>query len=195
MDRNKLWKILKEMGLPNHLTSLLRNLYSDQEATVRTRHGKMHLFQIRKGVCQGYILSPSLFNFYAEWSEVKWSHSVVSNSLRPMDCSLSGSSVHGIFQARVLEWIATSFSRGSSQPRNQTWVSCIAGKCFKSEKSKWCEILGWINQTGIKIVGRYINHLRSAGDKTVMAEWKEELKNLLMKVKEESEKVGLKFNI
>ena len=60
----------------------------------------------------------------------KWSCSVVSDSLRPMDCSLSGSSVHGIFQARVLEWIAISFSRGSSWPRNRTWVSRIAGRCF-----------------------------------------------------------------
>ena len=59
----------------------------------------------------------------------KWSHSVVSDC-DPMDCSLSGSSIHGIFQARVLEWIAISFSRGSSQPQNQTWVSCIAGRCF-----------------------------------------------------------------
>ena len=60
----------------------------------------------------------------------KWSRSVVSYSLRPMDCSLSGFSVQGIFQARVLEWIAISFSRGSSWPRNRTWVSCIAGRCF-----------------------------------------------------------------
>ena len=64
-NHNKLWKILQEMGLPDHLTCLLRNLYAWQEATVRTVHGTMDWFQIRKGVCQGYILSPCLFNFYA----------------------------------------------------------------------------------------------------------------------------------
>ena len=67
MDHNKLWKILKEMGIPDHLTSLLRNLYAGQEATVRTGHGTTGWFQIRKGVHQGYILSPCLFNLYAEY--------------------------------------------------------------------------------------------------------------------------------
>ena len=67
VDHNKLWKILKEMGIPDHLTCLLRNLYADQEATVRTRHGPTDWFQIRKGVRQGCILSPCLFNFYAEY--------------------------------------------------------------------------------------------------------------------------------
>ena len=67
MDHNKLWKILKEMGIPDHLTCLLRNLYAGQEATVRNGHGKMDWFQIRKGVHQGYILSPCLFNLYAEY--------------------------------------------------------------------------------------------------------------------------------
>ena len=67
VDHNKLWKILKEMGLPDHLTCLLRNLYAGQEATVRTRHGIMDFFQIGKGVCQGYILSPCLFNLCAEY--------------------------------------------------------------------------------------------------------------------------------
>ena len=67
MDHNKLWKILKEMGIPDHLTCLLRNLYSGQEATVRTGHEKMDWFKIGKGVCQGCILSPCLFNFYAEY--------------------------------------------------------------------------------------------------------------------------------
>ena len=67
MDHNKLWKILKEMGIPDHLTCLLRNLYAGQEATVRTRHGTTDLFQTGKGVCQGCILSPCLFNFYAEY--------------------------------------------------------------------------------------------------------------------------------
>ena len=67
MDHNKLWKILKEMGIPGHLTCLLRNLYAGQEATVRTGHGTTHMFQIGKGVRHGCILSPCLFNFYAEY--------------------------------------------------------------------------------------------------------------------------------
>ena len=67
VDHNKLWKILKEMGIPDHLTRLLRNLYAGQEATVRTGHGTTDWFQIGKGVHQGCILSPSLFNFYAEY--------------------------------------------------------------------------------------------------------------------------------
>ena len=67
MDPNKLWKILKEMAIPEHLTCLLRNLREGQEATVRTRHGTTDWFQIGKGVCQGCILSPCLFNFYAEY--------------------------------------------------------------------------------------------------------------------------------
>ena len=67
VDHNKLWKILKEMGITDHLTCLLRNLYSSQEATVRTGHGTTDWFQIGKGVCQGCILSPSLFNLYAEY--------------------------------------------------------------------------------------------------------------------------------
>ena len=67
VDHNKLWKILQEMGIPDHLTCLLRNLYAGQEATVRTGHGTTDCFQIGKGVCQGCILSPYLFNFYAEY--------------------------------------------------------------------------------------------------------------------------------
>ena len=67
MDHNKLWKILKEMGIPDHLTCLLRNLYAGQEATVRTGHGTIDWFQIEKGVRQGYILSPGFFNLYAEY--------------------------------------------------------------------------------------------------------------------------------
>ena len=67
MGHNKLWKILQELGIPDHLTSLQRNLYAGQEATVRTGHGTTNWFQIRKGVCQGYILSPCLFNLYAEY--------------------------------------------------------------------------------------------------------------------------------
>ena len=67
VDHNKLWKILKELGIPDHLTCLLRNLYADKEETVRSGHGTTDLFQIRKGVCQGCILSPCLFNLYAEY--------------------------------------------------------------------------------------------------------------------------------
>ena len=67
VDHNKLWKILKEMGIPDHVTCLLRNLYAGQEATVRTRHGTTDGFQIEKGVCQGYMLPPCLFNLYAEY--------------------------------------------------------------------------------------------------------------------------------
>ena len=67
MDHNKLWRILKEVGIPDHLTSLLRNLYAGQEATVRTGHGTSGWFQIGKGVHQGYLLSPYLFNLYAEY--------------------------------------------------------------------------------------------------------------------------------
>ena len=67
VDHNKLWKILQEMGIPDHLTCLLRNLYAGQEATVRTGHGTTDWFQIRKGVCQGCILSPGFFNLYAEY--------------------------------------------------------------------------------------------------------------------------------
>ncbi|XP_060266748.1 uncharacterized protein LOC132659253 [Ovis aries] len=127
VDHNKLWKILQEMGMPGHLTCLLRNLYAGQEATVRTGHGTTDWFQIGKGVCLGCILSPCLFNFYAEYIM-----------------------------------------------RNAGWEE---------------------TQAGIKIAGRNTNNLRYADDTTLMAESEEELKSLLMKVKEESEKVGLKLNI
>ena len=127
VDHNKLWKILKEMGLPGHLTCLLRNLYAGQESTVRTGHGTTGWFQIGKGACQGCILSLSLFNFYAEY--------IMRNA--------------GLYEA-------------------------------------------W---TGIKIARRNMNNLRYADDTTLMAESEEELKSLLMQVKEECDKVGLKLNI
>ena len=128
VDHNKLWEILKEMGIPDHLTCrLLRNLYAGQEATVRTGHGTTDWFQIGKGVCQGCILSPCLFNLYAE---------------------------------------------------------CIMRNAGLEEA-----------QAGIKIARRNIYHLRYADKTTLMAESEEELKSLLMKVKEESGKVGLKLNI
>ena len=127
MDHNKLQKILKEMGIPDHLICLLRNLYAGQEATVRTGHGTTDWFQIRKGVRQGCILSPCLFNLYAEH--------IMRNA--------------GLDEAK----------------------------------------------TGIKISRRNINNLRYADDITLMAESEEERKSLLMKVKEESKKAGLKLNI
>ena len=109
------------MGIPDHLTCLLRNLYAGQEATVRTGHGTTHWFQIGKGVHQGCILSPCLFNFYAEY--------IMGNA-------------------------------------------------------------GLEEQAGIKIAGIYINNLRYADDTTLMAESDEELKSLLMKVKEEMKKLA-----
>ena len=115
------------MRIPDHLTSLLRNLYAGQEATVRTAHGTTDWFQIGKEVCQGCIVSLCLFNFYAEY--------IMRNA--------------GLEEA----------------------------------------------QAGIKIAGRNINNLRHADDTTLMAETEQELKSLLMKVKEESKKVGLKLNI
>ena len=115
------------MGIPDHLTCLLRNLYVGQEATVRNEHGTTDWFQIGKGICPGCILSPCLFNLYAEY--------IMRNA--------------GLEET----------------------------------------------QAGIKIARRNISHLRYADDTSLMAESEEELKSLLMKVKEESEKVGLKLNI
>ena len=115
------------MGIPNHLTCLLRNLYAGQGATVRTGHGTMDWFKIRKGIHQGCILSPCLFNFYAEY--------IKQNA--------------GLDET----------------------------------------------QAGIKIAGRNINNLRYIDENTLMTEGKEELNSLLMKVKKESEKAGLKLNI
>ena len=126
VDHHKLWKILKEMGILDHLTRLLRNLYAGQEATVRTGHGTTDWFQIGKGVRQVCISSPCLFTFYAEY--------IMRNA--------------GLEEA----------------------------------------------QAGIKITRRNISNLEYADDTTLMAK-SEELKSLLMKVKEESGKVGLKLNI
>ena len=83
VDHNKLWKILQEMGIPDHLTCLLRNLCAGQEATLRLEHGTTEWFQIGKGVCQSCILSSCLFSLYAEFSSILFSHSVMSNSLQP----------------------------------------------------------------------------------------------------------------
>ena len=125
MDHKKLWAILREMRIPNHLTCLLRNLYAGQEATVRIGPGTTDWFQIGKGVGQSCVLSPCLFNFYAEY--------IMRNT--------------GLDEA----------------------------------------------QDGIKVARRNINNLKYADDTTLMAE-SEELKSLLMKVKEGSEKAGLKLN-
>ena len=128
VDHNKLWKILQEMGIRDHLTCLiLRHLYAGQGATFRTGHGTTDWFQIEKGVHQGCIFSPCLCNLYAE--------DIMRNA--------------GLDEA----------------------------------------------QAGINIAGRNINNLRYADDITLMAESKEELKSLLMKVKEGNEKDGLKLNI
>ena len=136
-------------------------------------------------------------SLYWNWIEIEVAQSC-STLCNPMNCSLSGSSVHGIFQARVLEWITISFSRGSSWPRNWTPVSHIAGRCF----TVWATREAIMQnarldkvQAGIKIARRNINNLRYANDTTLMAESKKELKSLLRKVKEESEKVGLKLNM
>ena len=127
MDHNKLEEILQEMGIPYLFTYLLRNLCEGQKATVITGHGRMDWFQIGKGVYQGCIFSPCLFNLYTEY----------------------------IMQSAGLDEA----------------------------------------QAGIKVVGRNINNLKCADDTTLMEEREEELKSFLMKVKEESEKVGLKLNI
>jgi len=108
VDHNKLWKILKEMGIPDHLTCLLRNLYAGQEATVRTGHETTDWFQMGKGVCQGCILSPCLFNLYAECYAK--SLQLCSTLCDPIDGSPPGSPVPGILQARTPEWIAISLS-------------------------------------------------------------------------------------
>ena len=128
MNHNILWKILQEMGIPDHLTHLLRNLYAGQEATVRNGHGTTDWFQIRKGVRQGCILSLCLFKLYAKY--------IMRNT--------------GLDEAQLESRLPGEIS---------------------------------------------ITSVRYADDTTLMAESEEELKSLLMKVKEESEKVGLKFNI
>ena len=127
MDHNKLWKALKELGIPDHLTCLLRNLYVGQEEIVRTLYGTTDWFKIEKGILQGCLLSPCLFNLYTE-------HIMRSAGLDEL-------------------------------------------------------------QAGIKTGGKNINNLRYVDDTTLMAESEEELKSLLMRVKEESERVNLKINI
>ena len=171
VDHHKLWKILKRIGIPDHLTCLLRNLYAGQEATVRTEHGTTDWFQIGKVVCQGCILSPCLFNFYAEYVCMKLTQLCLTLS-NPMDCSPQGFSVYGILQARILEWVAIPFSSGSSWPRDRSQVPHIAGILYHLSYQgsiMWnaglCE-----SQAGITIARRNINNLRYADDTTLMAE-------------------------
>ena len=96
VDHNKLWKILKEIGIPDHLTCLLRNLYAGQEATVRTGHGTTDQFQIGKGVCQGCRLSPCLFNFYADMQMTPPLWQKVRGTKKPLDESERGSEKIGL---------------------------------------------------------------------------------------------------
>ena len=105
VDHNKLWKILKEMGIPDHLTCLLRNLYAGQEATVRTRHGTMNWFQIGKGVLQSCILSPCLFNFYAEY--IVWNARLESRLLGEISTT---SHIHGVTKSQtwLTDWTTTT---------------------------------------------------------------------------------------
>ena len=133
------------MGIPDHLTHLLRNLYAGQEATIRTGHGTTDWFQIGKGVYQGCVLLPCLFNFYAKnimqnagldeaQAGIKIARKVkvkVAQSYSTL-CNPMDYTVHGILQTRILEWVAFPFSRGSSQLRDQTQVSLITGRFFIS---------------------------------------------------------------
>ena len=168
--------------------------HEGQEATGRTGHGTTDWFQIGKGVHQGCILSPCFLTYMQSESESKVSQSCLT-LCNPMDCSLLGSSVHGIFQARVLEWVAISFSRGSSWTR----VSRIVARHF-TIWATWeahiqnisCEMPGWMKH---KLESRLLGEISITSDTqtTLMAESEEELKSLLMKVKEESETSGLNF--
>ena len=186
MDHNKLWKILQERGTPDHLTCLLRNLYAGQEATVRTGRWTTDGFQWGKEYVKAVHRHPA----YSTYMQSKVAQSCLT-LCDPMDCSPPGSSIHGILQARILEWVAISFSRGSSRPRDQTQVSRIAADALTSEppgkQSRYAEYIMWnarLYEAGIKTVRRNIYNLRYADDTTLMAESKE-LKSLLMKVKEE----------
>ena len=124
LDYNKLWKILKEMGISDHLTVLLRNLYAGQEATVRTGQGTKDWFKIGKEVYQGCILSPCLFNFYPQCCCSLTQ--LCPNLCNPMDCLLHPWD----FPGKNTGVGCISFSRGSSQPRDRAQVSHIAGRCF-----------------------------------------------------------------
>ena len=131
MDLTNRGKFLKTWAYqPDHLTCLLRNLYIDQEVKLELEIEQLTGSKLGKENDKAVYCHSAYYLTYTQ-SE---SESQVAQSCRtlcdPMDCRLSGSSIHGIFQARVLEWIAISFSRGSSRPRNRTRVSRIAGRCF-----------------------------------------------------------------
>ena len=122
------------MGIPDHLTSLLRNLYADQEATVRTGRGAMDWFKIGKGVCHGCILSLRPFNLHTKCVCV--CVSVTQSCLTlcdPMDSSPPGSSAHGILQARILEWVAVSFFRDLPDAGTKPASPALAGGFFTTE--------------------------------------------------------------
>ena len=112
-------KILQEMGIPDHLTCLLRNLYTTQEATVRTRHGTTDWFQIRKAYIKMEYCHPTYLTYMESEGEGEVAQSCPT-LCDPVDCSLPGFSIHEILQARILEWVTISFSRGSSRPRDRT---------------------------------------------------------------------------
>ena len=196
MDDNKQWKILKVMGIPDHLTCLLIYLYAGKEDTVRIRYGTTDWFTIGKGLCQGCILSPCLFNLYAKCVHAQ-SLQLCPTLCDPMDCSLPISSVHGDSAGKNTGVGCHALLRGSSRPRGQTHVSCLlhwqAGSLWLAPymQSTSCGMLGWMTPVGIKIAGRNIN-LRHADDITLMSESEEKLKSLLMRVKVDSWKTGLK---
>ena len=185
------WKILKNMEKSDHLICLLRNLYVGQEATVRTDMEQQTGSKLGKEYDKAVFCHPAYLTLVQ-------SIQLCPTFCNPMDCSPPDSSVHGIFQVRILEWIAIFFSRGSSWSKDEThiyWVSCFGRRILLPlAPSMWNARLNK-TQAGIKTARRNINNLRYADDTTLMTETEEELKSLLMRVKEESEKAGLKLNI
>uniref|UniRef100_A0A4W2FDV3 RNA-directed DNA polymerase n=1 Tax=Bos indicus x Bos taurus TaxID=30522 RepID=A0A4W2FDV3_BOBOX len=239
VDHKKLWKILEEMGIPDHLTCLLRNLYAGQEATVRIVHGTTDWFQIGKGVCQGCILSPCLFNFYAEYMMRNAGLEEAQAGIK-----IAGRNINNLRYADNTTLMADFIDYSKAfdcVDHNKLWkilkemgipdhLICLLRNLYAGQEATvrtghgttdWFQIgkgvcQGCIlspclfnlyaeyimrntgleeTQTGIKIAGRNINNLRYADDTTLMAESEEELKSLLMKVKVESEKVGLNLHI
>ena len=122
-------KFLKEVAIPDHLTCLLQNLYAGQEATVRIGHGTRTGSKLGKEYIKATYCHPAYLT-YMQSEKRKLMTQLCLNFCDPMDCSLPGFSVYGILQARVLEWVAISLSRGSSRLKNWTPVSCIAGRVF-----------------------------------------------------------------
>uniref|UniRef100_A0A4W2D4R8 RNA-directed DNA polymerase n=1 Tax=Bos indicus x Bos taurus TaxID=30522 RepID=A0A4W2D4R8_BOBOX len=239
VDHKKLWKILKEMGIPDHLTCLLRNLYAGQEATVRIVHGTTDWFQIGKGVCQGCILSPCLFNFYAEYMMRNAGLEEAQAGIK-----IAGRNINNLRYADNTTLMADFIDYSKAfdcVDHNKLWkilkemgipdhLICLLRNLYAGQEATvrtghgttdWFQIGKGVRQgcilspclfnlyaeyimrntgleetqTGIKIAGRNINNLRYADDTTLMAESEEELKSLLMKVKVESEKVGLNLHI